>query len=160
MIRSRRRWSFLVGVILVINAGGVCPGAVLSIGHRGNSLFAPENTVAAFKSALGKADMVEMDGQLTSDGKLVVMHDATVDRTTDRTGGIVTNTLALAEDPGCGLVVFGRLRRGTGSHAGGSHYQHSARGNSAHRAESRLSLGLRHRIAPSRGGHQCRASVL
>jgi glycerophosphoryl diester phosphodiesterase len=77
-----------------MEAGGVCPGAVLSIGHRGNSLYAPENTVASFKSALGKADMVEMDGQLTSDGKLVVMHDATVDRTTDGTGSIAANTLA------------------------------------------------------------------
>lgn len=94
MVLGHRRLLFLVGVLLVFRAGGVCPGAVLSIGHRGNSLFAPENTVASFKSALGKADMVEMDGQLTSDGQLVVMHDATVDRTTDGKGGIATNTLA------------------------------------------------------------------
>jgi glycerophosphoryl diester phosphodiesterase len=94
MIRNQRRWAFLVGVVLVIGAGGVCTGAVLSIGHRGNSLYAPENTVAAFKSALGKADMVEMDGQPTSDGKLVVMHDSTVDRTTDGTGSVAANTLA------------------------------------------------------------------
>jgi glycerophosphoryl diester phosphodiesterase len=78
---------------LLVDADGVCPGAVLSIGHRGNPLYAPENTVAAFKSALGKADMVEMDGQLTSDGALVIMHDATVDRTTDGTGSIAANTL-------------------------------------------------------------------
>lgn len=93
-MRSCHWWSFLLGLVLVFNVAGNCPAAVLSIGHRGNSRFAPENTVAAFKSALGKADMVEMDGQLSSDGKLVVMHDATVNRTTDGTGGIATNTLA------------------------------------------------------------------
>src|SRR5512143_162902 len=94
MTWNRRHLFFLVGIILVIAPGRGCPGAVLSIGHRGNSLYAPENTVASFRSALGKADMVEMDGQVTSDGVLVVMHDSTVNRTTDGTGGIATNTLA------------------------------------------------------------------
>lgn len=68
--------------------------AVLSIGHRGNSLFAPENTVASFKSALGKADLVELDVRVTSDGQLMVMHDASVDRTTDGTGAFASKTMA------------------------------------------------------------------
>jgi len=55
MIRNYRRWLCFVGVILVMDAGGVCPGAVLSIGHRGNSRYAPENTVASFNSALKEA---------------------------------------------------------------------------------------------------------
>ncbi len=94
MIWNRRRWAFLVSVILVIEAGGVCLGAVLSIGHRGNSLFAPENTVSAFVACSNKADLVELDVQVSSDGALVIMHDATVDRTTDGTGSVSALTLA------------------------------------------------------------------
>jgi glycerophosphoryl diester phosphodiesterase len=67
---------------------------VLAIGHRGNSLFAPENTVAAFKSALGKADLVEFDGQLSQDGVLMIMHDTSVTRTTDGTGNLTSLTTA------------------------------------------------------------------
>jgi len=66
----------------------------LSIGHRGNSLFAPENTIASFLACKGKADLVELDGRLTSDGYFVVMHDATVDRTTDGAGSVSALTLA------------------------------------------------------------------
>jgi glycerophosphoryl diester phosphodiesterase len=82
---------FLVGAILVRD---LACGATLSIGHRGNSLFAPENTVASFTAARGRADLMELDAQVTSDGQLVVMHDTTVNRTTDGTGAIATNTLA------------------------------------------------------------------
>jgi glycerophosphoryl diester phosphodiesterase len=69
-------------------------GAVLAIGHRGNCLFAPENTLASFAAALGKADFVEFDGRLSSDGVLVVMHDDTVNRTTSGTGAVASLTLA------------------------------------------------------------------
>ncbi|HNQ72266.1 MAG TPA: glycerophosphodiester phosphodiesterase family protein [Verrucomicrobiota bacterium] len=67
---------------------------VLSIAHRGNSRFAPENTVAAFMAAEGKADLVETDVYVSADGYLVIMHDSTVDRTTDGTGPITGKTLA------------------------------------------------------------------
>src|SRR5690349_1130605 len=72
----------------------ICQAQVLSIAHRGNSLFAPENTSAAFSAAFGKADLVETDGRVTIDGRLVIMHDATVDRTTDGTGNVSALTLA------------------------------------------------------------------
>lgn len=57
------------------------------IGHRGASAYAPENTFAAFEKAreLG-ADFIELDVQLTKDGKLAVIHDDKVDRTTNGTG--------------------------------------------------------------------------
>ena len=57
---------------------------VATIAHRGASSEAPENTLAAVRRAvqLG-ADMVEVDVQRTSDGVLVLMHDATLTRTTD-----------------------------------------------------------------------------
>jgi len=68
--------------------------ATVSIAHRGNSLFAPENTLAACFAAQGKADFVEIDARVSSDGKLVLMHDANVDRTTDGTGAVSGKTLA------------------------------------------------------------------
>jgi len=56
-------------------------------GHRGYSGKYPENTMLAFrKAAEAGCDGIELDVQLTKDGKLVVIHDETVDRTTDGTG--------------------------------------------------------------------------
>src|SRR5687768_5538366 len=56
--------------------------APLIISHRGASAFAPENTVAAFKKAIESgADGVEFDVQLSKDGVLMVIHDATLTRT-------------------------------------------------------------------------------
>jgi glycerophosphoryl diester phosphodiesterase len=57
------------------------------IAHRGASGAAPENTMAAFELAVSQgADAFELDVRLTSDGVPVVLHDATLDRTTDRRG--------------------------------------------------------------------------
>ncbi len=54
------------------------------IAHRGASAYAPENTVPAFELAAEQgAEFVEIDIQLTSDGEIVVLHDVTLDRTTD-----------------------------------------------------------------------------
>lgn len=63
--------------------------AIRVIAHRGQSLTVPEQTLAAFVGAarLG-ADMIEADVASTDDGVLVMMHDATVDRTTSGTGAI------------------------------------------------------------------------
>ncbi|WP_181139127.1 glycerophosphodiester phosphodiesterase [Streptomyces sp. Ru72] len=59
------------------------------IGHRGSPRRAPENTIASFQAAAAHgADYVETDVQVTKDGEPVIMHDATVDRTTDGTGRI------------------------------------------------------------------------
>ena len=55
--------------------------------HRGASGYAPENTLIAIKKAIEmKADGIEIDIQLTKDGKIVVMHDWKVDRTTTGRG--------------------------------------------------------------------------
>ncbi|MBG9914908.1 glycerophosphodiester phosphodiesterase [Bacillus sonorensis] len=54
------------------------------IAHRGASGYAPENTIAAFdKARKMMADYIELDVQMSKDGKLVVIHDTTVNRTTD-----------------------------------------------------------------------------
>jgi glycerophosphoryl diester phosphodiesterase len=61
----------------------------LVIAHRGGAGIAPENTLFAFKrSADLGADVLELDIRSTSDGELVVIHDANVDRTTEGTGAV------------------------------------------------------------------------
>ena len=64
------------------------------IGHRGNRAFAPENTLQSFAEAvtLG-ADAIEFDLHLSADGVPVVMHDDTLDRTTDGTGAVRERTV-------------------------------------------------------------------
>lgn len=60
---------------------------ILRVGHRGAAGHAPENTIAAIRSGISLGvDFVELDVQRTRDGRLVVMHDKLVDRTTDGTG--------------------------------------------------------------------------
>jgi glycerophosphoryl diester phosphodiesterase len=57
--------------------------------HRGACAHAPENTLAAFELALThQADAIELDVKLSADGQVVVMHDATVDRTTNGKGRV------------------------------------------------------------------------
>jgi glycerophosphoryl diester phosphodiesterase len=61
----------------------------MAISHRGEHLHHPENTLPAYQEAIDDgADFFEVDVQTTSDGKLVLMHDSTVDRTTAATGPI------------------------------------------------------------------------
>jgi glycerophosphoryl diester phosphodiesterase len=68
---------------------------VLNMAHRGASGTFPENTLSAFRAAIDAgANMCELDVQLTRDGAVVVIHDDTVDRTTDGTGEVAELTLA------------------------------------------------------------------
>ena len=63
--------------------------------HRGSSTHAPENTLAAFKLAVEQhADAIELDATLSADGQVVVIHDDTVNRTTNGTGFIKSMNLA------------------------------------------------------------------
>src|SRR4029077_18254279 len=65
------------------------------IAHRGASSYAPENTIAAFDLALQMGvSHLELDVHLTRDDHLVLIHDATVDRTTNATGPVASQTLA------------------------------------------------------------------
>ena len=66
----------------------------LVIAHRGASEDAPENTIAAFELALEQgADALEMDVHLSKDGHPVVIHDFTLDRTTDGVGPVNERTV-------------------------------------------------------------------
>jgi glycerophosphoryl diester phosphodiesterase len=80
----------------------------LIIGHRGASMHAPENTLAAFQLAMAQgADGIELDVKRCATGEVVVMHDATVDRTTDGKGAVhaLTLTQLRALDAGQGERV-------------------------------------------------------
>jgi glycerophosphoryl diester phosphodiesterase len=71
------------------------PDARLVIAHRGASAEAPENTLPAFETAIRRgADAIELDVRLTADGAPVVIHDATLDRTTNQSGPVRARTLA------------------------------------------------------------------
>ncbi|MEH6945143.1 glycerophosphodiester phosphodiesterase [Bacillus sp. JJ722] len=60
-----------------------------NVAHRGATAYAPENTVAAYNLAVDmKADYIEIDVQRSKDGELVLIHDTTVERTTDGTGKV------------------------------------------------------------------------
>lgn len=66
-----------------------------NVAHRGGGMAAPEATLAAFAAAVaGGADVLEMDVHLTADGALVVIHDGSVDRTTDGSGSVAGMSLA------------------------------------------------------------------
>lgn len=69
------------------------------IAHRGFSAEAPENTLAAIRLAIdASADMVEVDVTVSADGHLVVIHDDTLQRTTDGRGQVAEHTLAELRD--------------------------------------------------------------
>jgi len=73
----------------------VLAGGPLLIAHRGGAGLAPENTLPAFLDAahVWAADMIELDVHATADGHCVVIHDPTVDRTTDGTGAVSAKSL-------------------------------------------------------------------
>ncbi len=89
--------------VLALTSKPAQPAAVLSsfaeqplvIAHRGGKGLWPENSLFAFEraSALG-VDMLEMDLHLSSDGELVVIHDSTLDRTTNGEGPVAARSLA------------------------------------------------------------------
>ncbi|MBA2617886.1 MAG: glycerophosphodiester phosphodiesterase [Rubrobacter sp.] len=99
-----RRWK--VSLAVVVFAGAlvaalrrgqprpVRAGWPVNVGHRGASVRFPENTLASFRAALeAGAGGLELDVRVTRDGHPVVMHDATVDRTTDGFGAVAGMTL-------------------------------------------------------------------
>jgi glycerophosphoryl diester phosphodiesterase len=82
---------FVISITILLPTISASANTVNSftIAHRGASGQAPENTMAAFDKALEyHADYFEVDVQMTKDGELILMHDTTVDRTTNGTGAV------------------------------------------------------------------------
>jgi len=81
------------------------------IAHRGDKTHAPENTLAAFKlAAENGADAVEFDLKLTADGRIVVLHDQTVNRTTNGMGKISSLSFAEVRDLDAGAWFSEKFR--------------------------------------------------
>ena len=88
--------------------------SVLVVAHRGDWRYAPENSVAAIRHSIESGvDIVEIDLQMTADSVLIVMHDETLDRTTDGRGKVSDATLEqirkLHLKNGAGLVTGHRV---------------------------------------------------
>lgn len=72
------------------------PEIMLKIGHRGAKGYEPENTLVSFQKALDfHVDGIELDVHLSADGEIIVIHDETIDRTTNGKGFV--NGLSLQE---------------------------------------------------------------
>jgi glycerophosphoryl diester phosphodiesterase len=71
------------------------PHARLVIGHRGDRAHAPENTLESLRQAVALGvDAIEFDLRVSRDGALVVIHDETLDRTTDGSGPVALRTVS------------------------------------------------------------------
>src|SRR5215831_13850689 len=82
-----------IGILLLALTSASAQQSVVAISHRGEHLHHPENTMAAFQAAYeAGADFFELDVRTTSDGKLVLSHDATVDRCTNGHGEVASMT--------------------------------------------------------------------
>jgi glycerophosphoryl diester phosphodiesterase len=85
----------------------------LVVAHRGASARAPENTLEAFRLAHeAGADAIELDVHLTADRQLAVIHDETLDRTTDRTGAVASLRMEAVREADAGASFDG----GEGEH--------------------------------------------
>ena len=101
----RLKGSFRLTVVAGAVALAMVPARAATppmlIAHRGGADLAAENTMGAFRnahtlfSAAGVPGWIELDTQFTSDGVLVVIHDATLDRTTDCSGAVVEQPAAV-----------------------------------------------------------------
>ena len=91
--------SACLGAGITFAQTNTTPGAlhssqrIIVIAHRGEHLHHPENTLPAYQAAIDAgADYIEVDVRTTSDGKMVLMHDSTVNRTTNGTGSVASMT--------------------------------------------------------------------
>lgn len=66
---------------------------MIIVGHRGAAALKPENTLSSFEEALKYVQAIELDVHVSKTGELVVIHDDTVDRTTNKKGYVKDLTL-------------------------------------------------------------------
>src|ERR1044071_6548268 len=101
--------KFAILLCAAIAAHGQTTVAVIS--HRGEHLQHPENTMPAYRAAVeADADFIETDVRTTSDGKLVIMHDASVDRCTNGQGEVAAMTFDEIRKLDAGAKVGGAFR--------------------------------------------------
>jgi glycerophosphoryl diester phosphodiesterase len=79
---------FCVQILSIYGGTMITTEKTLVVAHRGVSAHYPENTLLAFKKAIGIADMIELDVTLSKDEEVVVIHDDILDRTTNGQGDV------------------------------------------------------------------------
>jgi glycerophosphoryl diester phosphodiesterase len=99
----KRKWMSALGALVIgigVMTGGEAGMAkekhkdIVDVAHRGASGYAPEHTIPSYKMGeMMHGDYIEIDLQMTKDGKLIAMHDETLDRTTNGTGQVKDYTL-------------------------------------------------------------------
>lgn len=90
-----RRAVALVAIVLAVVVSAAAGPSAKVAAHRGGALLWPENSLQAFRNALALgADFLELDVHLTRDGEVMVIHDATLERTTTATGAVGAARLA------------------------------------------------------------------
>jgi glycerophosphoryl diester phosphodiesterase len=101
----RRLLAVVVVVVVAASVGGSAQSANKTlVAHRGASAYAPENTLAAYRLAIEMgANFVEQDLQVTRDGVLICLHDASLERT--------TNVAAVFPNRSTDIVVDGKVRK-------------------------------------------------
>src|SRR5712692_7259512 len=88
-------WALFGLAIVAGSAGAQAKPATLLAAHRGGALLWPENSLLAFRNAVALgADFIEFDVHLSRDGEVMVIHDATLDRTTSGSGPVRDRTAA------------------------------------------------------------------
>ena len=98
------KYSIVLILAATLPLAAQSPRQIVAISHRGEHLQRPENTIPAFLEAIRVgADFFEADVQTTSDGKLVLSHDATVDRCTDGKGRVDSMTFDQIEALDAGI---------------------------------------------------------
>ncbi len=119
LVRPTAVLLFSCAVLAASGLAGAAPASAGTscvpppVAHRGDSARAPENTMPAFRKALGAgARRIELDVRFTLGDVPVVMHDQTVDRTTNGTGEVSAMTLEQVRTLDAGSW-FGRAYRGT-----------------------------------------------
>ena len=132
------------------------PQDFLIIAHRGASSYAPENTIAAFDLALQMgASHLELDVHLTRDDHLVIIHDDTVDRTTNGTGPVADQTLTVLQTLDAG-AWFGEAFAGAriptladvlARYQGRAHLHIELKGHTAHLPQRTVDLVRAHGMA-------------
>ena len=129
----------------------------LIIAHRGASSYAPENTIAAFDLALQLgARHLELDVHLTRDDYLVIIHDDTLGRTTNGTGPVASQTLAILQTLDAG-AWFGEAFVGARiptlaevltRYQGRAHLHIELKGHTAHLPQQTVDLVRVHGMVP------------
>src|SRR5215475_3493941 len=98
---AMRRLSWILLLAAALQAQP--PNGVYVVAHRGFKAVAPENTIAAFDAAAAVgADYMELDVHITKDAEMILMHDGTVDRTTNGKGAVKDLTFAEIRKLGAG----------------------------------------------------------